>query len=154
MDFNNTIRNCPKDVSTPRFKFRCPTIWENLSATADPSVRHCKECKHEVYFCASDAETIAHAKAGHCIARPAPDLSGLPQRQMYIGMPENPEPEPVLTPEQQELQDRTILEGGVTLSIASVKYANRDCPKCNFPAAAWWTECRVCGEKLKRAITS
>src|SRR5215475_6768376 len=59
------------------FKRQCPLKWENLAATADPRVRHCRTCEREVYFCASDEETLAHAGQGHCIAREASPYSEL-----------------------------------------------------------------------------
>jgi hypothetical protein len=63
-----TIRNC-----SFTWKVQCPKEWVELDATLSESVRHCQECERDVYYCATDDETLDHARLGHCIARAQPD---------------------------------------------------------------------------------
>lgn len=69
------IENChgkrtqEKVTSLPfRFDFLCDRRWQDLSPTADPSVRFCDACKHNVHYCDTIVEARNHAQAGHCIA--------------------------------------------------------------------------------------
>ncbi len=80
MKTSRTIRNC-----LPAFRVVCPLQWEALAPTDDPAIRHCARCARQVHYCTTDAETIAHAKAGHCIAREMPDIAGM--RAVYMGEP-------------------------------------------------------------------
>jgi hypothetical protein len=50
------------------FKVQCPQQWEQLAATADPTIRICGVCLQHVYHCDTPSEVTAHAKLGHCIA--------------------------------------------------------------------------------------
>ena len=70
METNLTIRNCAAS-----FRFQCPKLWEKLSPTESPTVRHCSCCDRDVHYCTTDEQTIEHAKAGHCIAREIPELA-------------------------------------------------------------------------------
>ena len=72
MEALNQIRNC-----LVRFRKVCPARWEQLVPTSTPRVRMCGACDREVFFCETDIEALEHAKAGRCIAKPMPDLSGL-----------------------------------------------------------------------------
>ncbi len=129
-----TVRNCP-----PPFRFKCPKTWDELASTEDPNVRHCDQCQQLVHLCPSDAETIAHAKAGHCIAREIPDNSELPR--LVVGQPS----EPIECTEQQLSAMRwRSREDGVDDSLRNLD-AIRSCPKCGYPAPHWRIQCRVCG---------
>lgn len=69
------VKDCP-----PRFQFRCPQRWFNLSPTEDGNVRFCGECQRNVYLCRNVDEWRLHAGQGHCVAIPQPskpDIVGL-----------------------------------------------------------------------------
>ena len=71
--------NCglPSDVDPgQRFAFECPRIWETLTPTTDPKVRHCADCQQRVYFEDSPAAVESRALAGQCVAIPAPVADG------------------------------------------------------------------------------
>src|SRR5581483_11140263 len=51
-----------------RFQFQCPMKWSGLEKTADPLVRHCKDCNRSVHFAPGPSEFRAHVAAGHCVA--------------------------------------------------------------------------------------
>ena len=71
--------NCglPSGVEpSQRFAFECPRIWETLTPTADPKVRHCDDCQRRVYFEDSPATVESRAMAGQCVAIPAPMADG------------------------------------------------------------------------------
>lgn len=139
MKTTRTIRNCPT-----QFKFVCPKTWDSLTLTDMDTVRHCDHCSRELYFCDSDAETIAHARAGHCIAREIPDPGKLPR--VFVGMPSNlPEP----TPEQKLAIEWFLRERSMEDAIKNAK-SNRTCPNCNSPAPPWRPSCRVCGYEMGR----
>ena len=134
-----TIRLCGL-----KFKRQCPLKWENLSATTDPLVRHCQTCEREVYFCASDEETMAHADAGHCIARSAPHRSELPM--MFLGEPDaewlrahRP------TPLQEEAGRIASRESQINAALKNLRFTPRRCSACGYPVPSWWPACRVCG---------
>jgi hypothetical protein len=139
MKTNLTIRNCP-----PEFRFVCPKNWDNLALTDIDDVRHCDQCSRNVYFCVSDEETIAHAKAGRCIAREIPDSTELPA--VYVGMPENV---PKRTPKQDQAAEWSGRERAIDDSIKNAD-SIRSCPQCNFPAPPWRVSCRVCGFEMGR----
>lgn len=137
-----TIRNCPKTD----FRYRCDKAWDELADTDRPDVRHCERCRSEVYFCVTDEETIAHAKAGHCIAREGPDQSELPA--IIVGKPRDI---PERTPVQSEAVAWKIREMHLDDSIQNVTRWTRACPRCSYPAPDWRMTCRVCGFEMGRA---
>ncbi|HTL27611.1 MAG TPA: hypothetical protein VL282_00255 [Tepidisphaeraceae bacterium] len=141
MKTKRTIRNCP----LPIFRQECPRLWEELTPTADASVRHCGHCKQDVYLCSTDDETLSHARAGHCIARMIPDESELPV--MYLGQPKHVPP---TTLKQDEALRLTHRERGIDDALKNLK-APRSCPRCHYPAPSWRSSCRVCGLELGRA---
>lgn len=62
--------NCGRTQNWPprvRFEYECPKQWAELEATDDAAVRFCFECRHRVYYCASESEVREHAALGHCI---------------------------------------------------------------------------------------
>ena len=57
-----TIRNC-------KFGFKCSANWQELEPTEDDeSIRFCKDCLREVYFCKTDEELIHNVINNRCIA--------------------------------------------------------------------------------------
>lgn len=72
MEDRATIQNCPL-----KFHFQCSKQWMDLLPTEQATVRFCTDCQHEVFYCESNAEILAHARAGHCIAREVPGDDGL-----------------------------------------------------------------------------
>ena len=139
MNTKRTIRNC-----APAFRFQCPKLWNELAPTESAAMRHCPVCDCNVFFCKTDQETIAHAKAGHCIAREVPDEKELPS--VIVGKPENP---PVRTLRQEEAAQWFGRERAIDDSIRNAD-SDRSCPKCNYPAPAWRVTCRICGFKMGR----
>jgi hypothetical protein len=143
----NLIRNC-------RVKFRkvCPQQWEDLAPTVAEDVRFCDACARDVFFCVTDDDAVAHARAGHCIAKPVSDLSSLPSVPLVVGQPEVPPRK--LTPEQWLLKEEADRENAKTYSLRDVDYASRMCPRCSYPCAEWLRSCGVCGYGIGRAGTS
>jgi hypothetical protein len=139
MKTNLKIRNCPT-----QFRFVCPMTWDSLALTEKDDVRHCDQCSRDVHFCVSDEETIAHAKAGHCIAREVPYNSELPA--VYVGMPKSVSER---TPQQEQAAKWSMRERGIDDSIKNADSV-RACPKCDFPAPPWRISCRVCGFEMGR----
>lgn len=136
-----TIRNCDQI-----FRFQCPKRWDELSPTESAEVRHCSICKLDVHFCATDEETIEHARAGHCIAREIPALSEC--AEIFVGQPSEVY---VPTATQSEATDWRNRERAIDDSIHNVD-SERACPDCGYPAPAWRVACRVCGCKFGRFV--
>ena len=126
---NRTIRNCP----LPVFRRVCPQQWAALAPTDQPLIRYCGQCNQNVYFCSNDEETLAHARAGHCIARELPDHSELPV--MYVGEPKNVPP---ITPEQEEALRLKHRESGIDDALKNLR-SKRSCPRCHYPSPSWRT---------------
>jgi hypothetical protein len=129
-------------------KVVCPRTWEGLDPTERADVRHCAQCTEDVYFCATDAETISHARAGHCIARDRPlgsELGG-----MILGRIEGV---PELTSEQQEARQRAARERGIdTLLDGRIADTTRVCHECAYPVPEFRKSCYVCGCQVGRAL--
>lgn len=142
MKTEQTIRNCERT-----FRKVCPRSWNELADTESPAIRHCSQCDRDVYFCTSDEETIAHASAGHCIAREIPTTDELPV--VYLGMPKNP---PKVTPEQTKAHEWYARENAIDDSLKNID-STRACPKCKFPAPPWRITCRVCNFEFGRVPT-
>ena len=124
-----------------------PERWEKLQATDSAGVRHCSVCDHEVYFCASAEETIAHARAGHCIAREEPHPSELPRIRMG-----RTTAIPTFTSEQERAQELASREHGInTLLKGRLGAASRPCPECGYPVPNLRKSCQVCGLEIGRA---
>ncbi len=134
-----TVRNCPI-----KFRFECPQTWQRLTATHRPEIRQCDQCQELVYLCVSDAETIEHAKAGHCIAREMPHKSELPM--MVLGRPSELI---VQTPSQEKALAWVTRERGIDDAIKNAD-APRNCPECGYPAQNWREACRVCNFEIGR----
>jgi len=143
MRTERTIRNC-----TVRLKAPCPRTWESLAPTSNLGVRRCGECGEDVYLCVTDAETLEHARAGHCIAREEPHPSELPR--LILGRPTvSVEP----TEQQRQAIDFRRREHGITHLVKNgrLRDATRFCPKCNYPVPDFRKTCYVCGFETGRA---
>jgi hypothetical protein len=148
MERINLIRNC-----LVRFRTVCPKTWDELSPTpAAEGVRFCGTCAREVFLCTSDADAVMHARAGHCIAKPAPDPRGLPHQVLRLGEPEEPEAQP--TAEELLWMEEASLEKAKTYALQRAEHASRLCPGCGYPCADWWTTCHVCELDIGRAPAS
>ena len=138
MQIQKTIRNCPV-----KFAFECPRTWDALTPTDDAKQRFCDQCAQMVYFCTTDEETIARAKAGDCIARAIPDRSELPEMVLGRALPVEP------TEDQRVASQLARREHGIDDSIKNAD-AERSCPQCGYPAPPWRVDCRVCGFVMGR----
>jgi hypothetical protein len=143
METLNQIRNCPV-----RFRKVCPERWEQLVQSSTPRVRTCGTCNRDVFLCETDAEALEHARAGRCIAKPVPDLSGLPHRPVVLGEPEVPDPP--MPREELRLREDRAREGAKTNALRDLEYASRMCPQCGYPCADWLRFCGVCGFEIGR----
>lgn len=135
-----TVRNCKV-----RMKVVCPRTWNDLAPMGREGVRHCFECGEDVHFCATDEETLAHARQGHCIAREEPDASQLPR--MIIGRPAEPV---VITEAQRAAQRWRNRERGITHVLDGRLDSSRDCPECGYPVQDFSKSCSVCAHVLGR----
>jgi hypothetical protein len=139
MKTERTIRNC-----SPRMSMVCPRTWDALRPTEHADVRHCEQCQEHVFLCLTDAETIAHARAGHCIARALPRASEQPR--LVLGRPKNAERP---TPSQLEAQEWMRRERAIDgLLRGGIPVARRTCSECSYPVPDYLDRCRVCGTKL------
>jgi len=138
-----TVRNCNVRIAEP-----CPKQWEHLDVTNDESVRHCASCGKDVHYCRTDEQTIAHAKAGHCIARLAPDKAELPP--VVIG---RPTVQHVPTEQERTAQEWASRERRVDEAIKDALSVSVSCPACGYPAGEWRKTCKVCGKTLKPSPT-
>lgn len=50
------------------FNVVCDTRWDELTATAAPTVRHCGACDRNVYYCDTIEEARTQARRGECVA--------------------------------------------------------------------------------------
>jgi len=123
MKTKQTVRNCPVN-----FAFQCSKLWDDLSVTTVPTIRHCSRCDSDVFLCMTDEETIAHAKAGHCIAREEPHESQMPRLAMG-----RPSESLARTPRQREAERRATREMGIDDAIRNAARAVRECPECHYP---------------------
>jgi hypothetical protein len=135
-----TIRNCQV-----RMKVVCPRTWNSLSETAAPDVRHCSQCDSDVYYCATDEETLAHARAGHCVAREEPDEDELPR--VVVGRPAQPI---VYTEQEQEAGRLARREHGINAVLNGRLEASRVCPECGYPVLDFVKTCFVCSFEVGR----
>lgn len=132
---HKTIRNC-----AVKFRFRCPKTWDELQTTEDEGRRFCGECERSVFLCNTDAETILHARAGHCVARRVPD------ELMMIGEPESDESEARILRmiEREEDIDR---------ALRAASWSTRECPMCHWPLRDDRSTCLVCRADVARPQT-
>lgn len=50
------------------FDYECPRKWGALEDTGSGTVRHCLECRQQVYLVTTPAELTERAERGECIA--------------------------------------------------------------------------------------
>src|SRR5689334_18604743 len=143
MKLVRTIRNCRPAIPVP-----CPKQWDALAVTAADHVRHCDTCSNLVYFCATDEQTLEHARAGHCIARALPDQSEL--GRIVVGRPAQPVAE---TPTQSQARTLRARERAIDDLLAwDLASYDRCCGRCGYPVPNFRKTCRVCGTIVGRAI--
>lgn len=80
--------------------FACDVRWEDMATTEDAAVRRCGRCAKPVYAVTDEAQFVARAMAGVCVAFRPVDLPrcetpGLseppPPEQMLAGVPVRPD---------------------------------------------------------------
>ena len=129
-----TVRNC--DFGAQRDA--CSRDWRALQATAQPDVRWCLSCEREVFFCATDAETIFHAERGARVAREA-----------RFCRP--PSKEDAKEDAQEQASQDDERERHIDDALSDLKHTARRCPRCAYPFPEWRKTCRVCGHvELRR----
>jgi hypothetical protein len=104
-----------------------------------------------VYPCATDEETVAHARAGNAIARETPTCAelGTEYAEIALGLT-LPEAWPPGTPEQEMARRRRARERAIDDAIRLVRYASRNCPGCHYPVPNYRVTCRICGFAVGR----
>ncbi|MBI4001736.1 MAG: hypothetical protein HY348_08120 [Nitrospira defluvii] len=76
-----------------RFRFKCPQVWDRLQPTDVEGVRHCPECRRDVYLALTEEDFRKHSDEGRCIAVPVLQNSpeGDPDKSIYwVGEPGPP----------------------------------------------------------------
>ena len=143
MRTERTTRHCVDGLRT------CPQKWDELQPTDADRVRHCTTCDRDVFFCTTAAETLAHARAGRCIAREIPHASELPQT--YVGRPE-----PALPPrtaEQRRALELVHREQGIEILLnGRLESSSRDCDICGYPVPDFRKSCYVCRNAVGRKL--
>jgi hypothetical protein len=126
------VRNCQPD-----FLFICPKNWETLNPTEQDGVRFCGVCNEQVFLCETDEEMIAHAKAGHCVAK-------------FLPTDRTPEFHVVGRPKEPMIIDGIYArEMAKSLSLRWIKFSIGDCPNCGFPMTEGLygqIACHVCSD--------
>ncbi len=101
--------------------FACDVRWEDMAPTADAAVRTCRRCAKPVYAVDDEAQFVARAMAGDCVAfRPA-DLPGCLTPPLH-------EPPP---PEHR-------LAGVPVRPVFSERFDHLLGEKSPEPAPSWW----------------
>lgn len=120
------------------FKFKCRQTWDALTPTEQDDVRHCATCDHHVYYCQTDADLLAHAEAGHCVARRMPLT-----RWSFVNVLGRPE----LSASREDRIDlyRERLEQAKTFALQFDSGPGR-CARCGFPVSPDVDSCGVCWE--------
>jgi hypothetical protein len=134
-----TIRICGRISGS--WEQACPGLWNNFETTNDPSVRHCQVCCQKVFLCDTDAATLSHACAGHCIVRRG---FGRPVLLAYKELG----PEPVIAPEEQAVLDAARAEYRRQKALERLNCSSRFCPECGYPCPDWEGYCYVCQRHL------
>jgi hypothetical protein len=139
MEQDRTIRLCGL-----KFKRQCPLNWDALKPTAEGRSRYCGTCDRSVFLCESDEETMWHAEQGHCIARPVPKASDVPE--VVLGEPDaewlrGNQP----TGQQEEARRLSQRERNINGALDNLQFSKKRCAACGYPVPSWWEACRVCG---------
>jgi len=124
------------------FEFKCQQTWDALALTDRNDVRHCTTCDHQVYYCQTDADMIAHAEAGHCVARRVPLTPW-----SFVNMVGRPELS--ATPQERVGLRRDGLEHAKTLALQAEPGLER-CAQCGFPTHPGG-RCAVCLQRERLA---
>jgi len=74
----------PKGMNTCSLSYKCPLAWEDLEGK--DKIRHCNECKKDVFWCDNEADFERHAAKENCVAFL---LSNNPEP--LVGIPAEPE---------------------------------------------------------------
>ncbi len=74
IDNTFSIRNC-------KLGYECKQRWDLLSTTSDLNIKHCNECKTDVYMIQNDAELMNAIKNNHCVAIKVPN-----KEDILVGM--------------------------------------------------------------------
>jgi hypothetical protein len=141
-----TIRNCSSATC-----LECPLLWDRLIPGDSPTMRRCGNCDRSVHLCSTDEETVAHARAGHVIARETPTDAELGTEYaecapgLFLPLAWG---EP--TPEQAAARGRRLREFAIDAALGAVRYASRDCPWCRYPVADYRVTCHVCRMAIGR----
>ena len=103
-----------------------------------------------MYLVANDADFIAHAKEGHCVAKAFPTCRELPVRAMgeprHFDIDEAPgaaELRDAMAADEWQMLDVAWVEDAKDEAIANIDVADT-CPACGFPALNSWDKCQVC----------
>jgi len=92
------LRNCV-------FGFKCTSNWDEMKRTSEQRVRHCDECKKDVYFITKPEELIEAINLNRCVAI-APAES---QNDLYYPRPTLGTPRVIKDkPKNQDLEDYDI----------------------------------------------
>ena len=70
------LRNCV-------FGFKCTANWDEMKRTSEQRVRHCDECKKDVYFITKPEELIEAINLNRCVAIAPPES----QKDIYYPRP-------------------------------------------------------------------
>ncbi len=131
----STIRICA--IESPD----CPGFWDCLETTDNTAVRRCRVCSQSVFLCLGDAETLSHARAGHCLARRGFGFRVLRTNHEF-------EPPPPLSPEDQAVLETAQADYHRMKALNRLKYSSRFCPQCGYPCPNWEESCYVCSHHL------
>lgn len=50
------------------FEYKCPKNWFELEHTDDETVKYCRECEKQVYYCCDQEDIDFWATRGQCVA--------------------------------------------------------------------------------------
>jgi hypothetical protein len=142
MSMRRTVRHCVIELRA------CPQDWNELASTDEPDVRHCASCERDVFFCASDRETLERAGRGDCVARFEPDPNDLPKLQLVVGRPEVSE-QPIPSEAQTAAAALARRESGIREALARLKYDCTPCSACAYPVPTFRKTCYVCGTAVR-----
>jgi hypothetical protein len=124
-------------VRCPPGQRPCRLNWESLTPTDEANVRTCPHCGEAVFLCKTDAEAIAHAAQGHCLAMPIFHDSEDPENYLDDLSGE-------LTPAEEAALKVRRIEGAKERALKNAQHANRNCAVCGFPMPPWVKACGVC----------
>lgn len=80
-----------------QFRFKCPQLWDCLQPTGVEGVRHCPECRRDVYLALTERDFRKHSDEGRCIAVPVLQ-SDNPDMPVYVVGMANPPYTPGVKP--------------------------------------------------------